>query len=122
VITLLSTFLALKLVEGTGSLEFDGWDGLIGATIACWLGGWAAQAVWALVFIDPQAVPSPDVNPWLTHSLLAISYMISLLLASAVLPSVHVRNFFGVVLAAILVTGFNYLAIMLMSATVGSLL
>ncbi len=53
-IALLATIVALKFVEGTGSLEFDGWDGVIGAAVACWLGGWAAQAVmaWVLAGLD----------------------------------------------------------------------
>src|SRR5688500_6588999 len=116
-IALLAKIFALKLVEGTGSLDFDGWDGLFGAAIACWLGGGATQAVMTLVLIDPDAVQSPDLNPWLTHALMAMSNMVFLLLASAVMPSVHVRSFFGVVLAAILIIGLNYGAFMLMGAT-----
>lgn len=112
-ITLLATACALKLVEGTGSLEFDGWDGLIGAAVACWLGGWATQAVMTLVLLDPQAVPSPDLNPRLGYAIMGISNVVFLLLASAVMSSVHVRRFFGVVLASILIVVLNYAALQL---------
>ncbi len=43
--------------------------------------------------------------------------MTSLLIAWAVLTGVHVRRFYGLVLAAVLVAGFGYLAFMLSSAT-----
>jgi len=115
-ITFLATIVALKFVEGTGSLEFDGWDGVIGAAVACWLGGWAAQAVMTVVLIDSEAGRSPTVNPWLAWGIDGIATILSLLIASAVLPGVHVRRFYGLVLAAVLVAGFSYLAIMLISA------
>ena len=114
--TLLATIIALKFVEGTGSLEFDGWDGVIGAAVACWLGSWAAQSVTTLVWLDSEAGQSPSINPWLGQAILGISTMVSLLVAWAVLPGVHVRRFYGLVLAAVLVAGFSYLAIMASSA------
>ena len=115
-ISFLATIVGLKFVEGTGSLEFDGWDGVIGAAVACWLGGWAAQAVIALVLIDPGAGRSLAFNLWLGWTVQGIATMVSLLIAWAVLPGVHVRRFYGLVLAAVLVAGFSYLAIMASSA------
>ena len=121
-ITLLATIVALKFVEGSGSLEFDGWDGVIGAAVACWLGAWAAQSVMELTLLEAEPGHAPSLNPWLGQAILGASTMISLLVAWAVLPGVHVRRFYGLVLAAVLVAGFTFLANMLMSGAVGSLL
>ena len=115
-ITLLATVLALKFVEGTGSLEFERFEAVVGAAVACWLGGWAVQAAMALAFIDPGGGQSPAVNLWLGWTIQGIATIVSLLIAWAVVPGVHVRRFYGLVLAAILVAGFSYFAIMASSA------
>ena len=115
-LTLLATIIGLKFAEGSGGLEFDGFDGLLWAAVTCWLGGWAAQSVMALAFTDSGAGQSLPVSLALNFAIHGIATIVSLLTAWAVLPGVHVRRFYGLVLAAFLVFGFSYLAIMASSA------
>ena len=104
---LLATIFALKLVEGTGSLEFDGWDDVLGAAVACWLGNWAAQAVLGMAFVDTQT-GQVTMSLWVTLTMEAIAQMAVLLVAAAVLTGFRIRRFYGPVLAGIAIVGLSY--------------
>ena len=115
-ISFAATLLALKFAESTGAVEFEGWDGVLGAAVICWFGdsipGWVF-----LAFGTPDLLASPDQTLWLALAIEFISTMLLLLLAWAVVPRAHIKNAFGLVLATVLIVVFRHVGSLVVGST-----
>jgi hypothetical protein len=100
-----ATLLALKFAESIRWVEFDGWDGVLGAAVMCWVGSW----------LSAMASPSSTLGLALATEFAAT--IVALLLAWAFVPGARFKNAAGLVLATVLVVAFSYGAQMLVSGT-----
>jgi hypothetical protein len=98
-------------------VEFEGWNGVLGTTIICWVGNWLFGLLLAAL-VRPDLMPSTFYTQLLL-SLAAgvIASSVSLLIAWAIVPGARIKNVFGLVVAAILIVVFNYGAHMLIAGT-----
>ena len=99
---------ALKLVEGNGRIEFDGRSSIFVVAAVVAFGGWAASTALALILPVPD--PPMSFSRALAWSLgtEAIVTLLTLLLAWATVPGVHIKGAFGLILATILIVGLRY--------------
>ena len=115
--SLLVIVLALKLAEGTGGLEFDGAGSVFVAALICGFGGWGAGSVLAWLLPDTQSPTSLIGGLALMFGTGLVTNMVCLLVAWAGVPGFHIRRVSGLIVAAILIVGFQYAVIVMTTAT-----
>jgi uncharacterized membrane protein YvlD (DUF360 family) len=100
-LSLLLTAMILRVVEAaTSGLEFDDWGSAIGVAVVIWAGSWGLEALLAYV-------PVP-ASVWLLAFVKILANLVMLLIASAVLSGMRLRGVVGVLVAAVLLSGVDY--------------
>lgn len=104
----LMTLLFVMVLERVDALECDSLGAYVGVVLVCYFGGWGLESMLPDLAGGSVASRSFTATVWLSFAAQFVSLVFPIIVASTVIPAIHIRSFIRLVVATVFFLVIRY--------------